>query len=70
MYVYVLGPDNKAEMRSVTIGSTEDNWTLVESGLQGGDRVVVDGQYRLQPGATVEITKDLADADAGKAKKQ
>ena len=70
MYVYVLGPDNKAEMRSVTIGSTEDNWTLVESGLQGGDRVVVDGQYRLQPGATVEITKDLADADASKAKKQ
>jgi multidrug efflux system membrane fusion protein len=70
MYVYVVGPDNKAEMRSVTIGSTEDNWTLVESGLQDRDRVVVDGQYRLQPGATVEITKDLADADAGKAKKQ
>ena len=70
MYVYVLGPDNKAEMRSVTIGSSEDNWTLVESGLQGGDRVVVDGQYRLQPGATVEVTKDLVDADSGKAKKQ
>ena len=67
MYVYVLGADNKAEMRSISIGSTEDNWTLVESGLQGGERVVVDGQYRLQPGAAVEITKDLADADqAGK----
>ncbi len=70
MYVYVLGPDNKAEMRSISIGSTEDNWTLVESGLQGGDRVVVDGQYRLQPGVTVEITKDLAGADSDKARKQ
>jgi membrane fusion protein, multidrug efflux system len=71
MYVYLLGPDsNKAEMRPVTVGSTEDNWTLVESGLQGGDRVVVDGQYRLQPGTTVEITKTPASADSGKAKRQ
>jgi multidrug efflux system membrane fusion protein len=70
MYVYSISPDNKAEMRPVTVGSTEDNRTLVESGLQGGDRIVVDGQYRLQPGATVEITKDLAGADSGKAKKQ
>ena len=70
MYVYVLSADNKAEMRSISIGSTEDNWTLVESGLQGGDRVVVDGQYRLQPGATVEVTKDLAGVDSDKAGKQ
>ncbi len=70
MYVYVLSADNKAEMRSISIGSTEDNWTLVESGLQGGDRVVVDGQYRLQPGATVEVTKDLAGVDSDKARKQ
>ena len=60
MYVYLLSPDNKAEMRPVTVGSTEENRTLVESGLQGGDRIVVDGQYRLQPGATVEIAKNSA----------
>jgi multidrug efflux system membrane fusion protein len=70
MYVYVLSADNKAEMRSISVGSTEDNWTLVESGVQGGDRVVVDGQYRLQPGATVEVTKDLAGVDSDKARKQ
>jgi multidrug efflux system membrane fusion protein len=57
-YVYVLSADNKAEMRSISVGSTEDNRTLVESGLQGGDRIVVDGQYRLQPGATVEIANN------------
>ncbi len=58
MYVYLLSPDNKAEMRPVIVGSTEDNRTLVESGLQGGDRIVVDGQYRLQPGATVEMANN------------
>ena len=47
-------------MRPVKAGATEDDWTLVETGLEAGDRVVVDGQYRLQPGAKVEVTKDLA----------
>ena len=66
MYVYLLSADNKAEMRTVTAGSTEDNRTLIESGLQGGDRVVVDGQYRLQPGAAVEISKDHTDEESRK----
>ena len=60
MYVYVLGADGKAEMRTIKVGSVEDNRMLVESGLQAGERVVVDGQYRLQPGASVEITRNMA----------
>ena len=65
-YVYVLDAEKKADMRPVKVGATEGEWTLVESGLQPGDQVVVDGQYRLQPGATVEVTKDLAaSADPG-----
>jgi multidrug efflux system membrane fusion protein len=66
MYVYSLSADNKAEMRPVTLGSTEDNRTLVESGLQGGDRIVVDGQYRLQPGAIVEVAKNSDDEQSRK----
>jgi membrane fusion protein, multidrug efflux system len=60
MYVYVLGADGKAEMRTIKVGSVEDNRMLVESGLQAGERVVVDGQYRLQPGVSVEITRNMA----------
>jgi hypothetical protein len=28
---------------------------LIEKGLKGGERVVVDGQARIAPGATVEV---------------
>ena len=59
-YVYVLDAEKKADMRPVKVGATEGEWTLVESGIQAGDQVVVDGQYSLQPGATVQVTKDLA----------
>jgi membrane fusion protein, multidrug efflux system len=71
-YVYVIGADDKVAMRPVKVGATEDDWTLVESGLQAGDKVVVDGQYRLQPGAKVQATKDAGESigDSGKPAKQ
>jgi multidrug efflux system membrane fusion protein len=55
-YAYVIKPDKTAEMRPIKIGQTEGNYVLIESGLQPGEDVVVDGQYKLQPGARVEAT--------------
>ena len=55
-YAYVIKPDKTAEMRPIKVGPTENNLALVESGLQPGEDVVVDGQYKLQPGARVELT--------------
>jgi multidrug efflux system membrane fusion protein len=55
-YAYVIKPDKTAEMRPIKTGQTEGNYVLVESGLQAGENVVVDGQYKLQPGARVEAT--------------
>jgi multidrug efflux system membrane fusion protein len=70
-YVYVTDSEGKAAMRPVKVGATEADWTLVETGLEAGDEVVVDGQYRLQPGAKVQVTKDLAESgDSGKPGKQ
>jgi multidrug efflux system membrane fusion protein len=43
-------------MRPIKTGQTEGNFVLVESGLQPGEEVVVDGQYKLQPGTHVEAT--------------
>jgi membrane fusion protein, multidrug efflux system len=63
-YVYVIGADDKVSMRPVKVGATEDDWTLVETGLQAGDKVVVDGQYRLQPGAKIQVSKDVVESSA------
>jgi multidrug efflux system membrane fusion protein len=55
-YAYVIKPDKTAEMRPIKVGQTEGNLALVEDGLKAGEDVVVDGQYKLQPGARVEAT--------------
>ena len=55
-YAYVIKPDKTVEMRPIKLGRTEANFALVESGLKAGEQVVVDGQYKLQPGSHVELT--------------
>ncbi len=54
-FVYVVGTDNTAQLRPVTTGRTVGNETIVTSGLQPGETVVIDGQLRLAPGARVEF---------------
>jgi hypothetical protein len=51
-------------MRLIKVGQTEGNFTMVESGLQPGEDVVVDGQYKLQPGAQVDTTSPPEQAQA------
>lgn len=55
-YAYVIKPDKTADMRSIKVGETENNETLITDGLKPGEDVVVDGQYKLQPGAHVDVT--------------
>jgi len=52
-YVFLIGPDMKASIQKVAAGQTVEGSTIIESGLQGGETVVTDGQLRLIPGATV-----------------
>ena len=55
-YAYVVKPDKTVEMRPIKVGSTEASVALVDEGLKPGEQVVVDGQYKLQPGSHVELT--------------
>src|SRR6516225_1449287 len=55
-YAYVIKPDKTVEMRPIKVGQTEANLALVDDGLHPGEQVVVDGQYKLQPGVHVELT--------------
>jgi len=50
-YVMVVGKDNKAEYREVTLGVSVDGLRMVMSGLKPGEQIVVKGLQRIRPGA-------------------
>jgi multidrug efflux system membrane fusion protein len=54
-YAYVITQDKTAEMRPMQVAQVDGGLALIDSGLQQGEQVVVDGQYKLQPGAPVQI---------------
>lgn len=55
--VYVVTADNKAEARAVTVGDWfADQW-VVNTGVNAGDRVIVDGVMKIGPGAPVRIAQ-------------
>jgi len=54
-YVYLISNDEKAERRPVEVASVQDGIAVVTKGLNPGERVVVDGQYRLTEGARVRV---------------
>jgi len=54
-YVFVIKNDLTVESRPIIVGRSLDGGTVIEKGLQSGEKVVTDGQLRLVPGAKVEI---------------
>jgi membrane fusion protein, multidrug efflux system len=54
-YVFVVKPDNTAEMRNVAVSISQGNSTAISQGLKPGEVVVTDGQDKLQPGTKVAI---------------
>jgi multidrug efflux system membrane fusion protein len=55
--VYVVKPDDKVEVRIVKLGRTVGARTVIQDGLTPGDTVVIDGQMRLFPGASVRAVE-------------
>jgi len=54
--VYVVKQDGTAELRPVVVGDYSDQkGILIASGLQAGDRVVVEGALKVVPGQPVKI---------------
>ncbi len=54
-FVFVIDEEDKAEFRSVKASTWYGNEWLIESGLNPGERVVVEGFHRIQPGARVTV---------------
>jgi multidrug efflux system membrane fusion protein len=55
-YAYVVGDDNKVAMQAITVGQEDNGQSVVTKGLTAGQKVVTEGQYRLQPGVLVQPT--------------
>jgi multidrug efflux system membrane fusion protein len=52
-FVWVIGANDTAEVRPVTVAEISDGRALIDSGLQADENVVTLGQYRLVAGSTV-----------------
>jgi len=53
-YVYVVGKDNKAEMRLVSLGPTDGPYVSVNKGVAEGDRVISGNLQKIGPGSPVQ----------------
>lgn len=51
--VAIIGPDDKITLKRVTLGPSVQNLRIVTSGLEGGERVVVEGTQKASDGAQV-----------------
>ncbi len=52
-FVFVVDGENKVATRQIQLGSSFNGMRVVESGLNSGDRIVVNGLQRIRPGAVV-----------------
>jgi membrane fusion protein, multidrug efflux system len=63
-YAYVVKPDDTVEVRPIKVSQISEGQALIDSGLVANERVVVDGQYKLQPGVHVTILTGKAAKEA------
>lgn len=52
-YLFVVNDKNVVEQKRIRTGASRDGLTAITSGLQAGERVIVQGQQRVRPGMTV-----------------
>ena len=63
-YAYVVNPDDTVALRPLKVAQISDGQALIDSGLKANESVVVDGQYKLQPGTRVTMLHGKAAQEA------
>src|SRR6266481_3160074 len=66
-FVYVVKPDNSAELRPVKLGQRQGDDVVVTEGLAANERVVLAGQMLVRPGGKVRVDSSAASAPPSKA---
>ena len=67
LFAWIVNADSVAEPRRIELGPASGDLTVINTGLAEGDRVVTDGQYKLQANARVTITSSSIAANAPSA---
>jgi membrane fusion protein, multidrug efflux system len=55
-YAFVVGQDRVVQKRAIKVGVLDKTMAVIDDGLQPGDLVVTDGQYRIQAGSRVNVS--------------
>src|SRR6266446_1998460 len=63
-FVWIVGPQGKAEFRPIELGDWYGDEWFVNEGLHSGDTVVVDGGIKVQPGATLKVVEPAVQPEA------
>jgi multidrug efflux system membrane fusion protein len=66
LFTWIVTDKNTAEPRVIEVGPNSGNLTIITAGVSDGERVVVDGQYKLQRGANVSVATGQSAAAAEK----
>ena len=66
----VLNKEGKVEQRVLQTGGTIGDKWLVKSGLEAGDRVIVEGLQKVKPGAPAVVAKNISGGSGGDAQRQ
>jgi multidrug efflux system membrane fusion protein len=63
-YAYVINPDASVAIRPIKVAQISEGQALIDAGLKANEQVVIDGQYKLQPGTHVTILHGQAAQEA------
>lgn len=63
-FVFVLGQDDKVEIRSVKVAASNGATSLVEEGVKVGERLVLEGTDKLKAGSQAQVISDQPGAQA------
>jgi membrane fusion protein, multidrug efflux system len=65
-YVYIVGTGAAAQVRPVQVAQTSGGEAVISQGLEGNEQVIVEGQFRLEPGTRVDVANPLGPAAAAR----
>jgi multidrug efflux system membrane fusion protein len=63
-FVYLVNADDTVSVRKIDLGVTDGDRVEVRSGLQPGDKIVVDGADKLRDGARINVRAEAGDPNA------